>query len=455
MTDRDLQLEPSEPPPAGREPGSAPGQEPGNERGTPQAGRPPGRFSVAAVAGAAVCLLAAPPAFGQFITPAYSFRQGRPLNQNFSNLAVFGRALQNVPPYAFPFNSPFVSPFNNFPVAAASASFVSPGVSPFGAGFGGAYGGGYSSPYASSPGVGGYDSGYYSYADPYGGGLRGAADAIRGQGQFEQDFQKARLANQEVERSKLDTRRKIYDEWLYERANTPTVVDIQEKTQKLEQRRALLGMPLSEVLSGYALNTILDDLRKRANWAAKDPYGPIDPEVLRQINVTSQSSGGNVGVLKPVKEGGPLNWPLPLQDGAYQDEVRRLNQRATEAVKLVQNAGQVDPGTLNDIKEDVRRLRSKVSAHTDDLTPSQSIEANRFLNQLSDAVTALAQPDVAGYFTDKFAAKGKTVPELVQYMAQKGLKFAPATGGDEAAYSALYNSLAGYALQAAQSNAKE
>jgi hypothetical protein len=386
---------------------------------------------VAAVAGAAVCLLAAPPALGQVITPAYSFRQGRPLNQNFSNLAVLGRALQNFPPYVFP--------FNNFPVVAPAV--------PFAAGFGSTYGGGYASPYASSPGLGGYDSGYYSYADPYGGGLRGGADAIRSQGQFEQDFQKARLANQEVERSKVDTRRKIYDEWLYERANTPTVVDMQEKTQKLEQRRALLGMPLSEVLSGYALNTVLDDLRKKANWGGKDPYGPIDPELLRQINVTSQGSGGNVGVFKPVKEGGPLAWPLPLQAAAYQDEVRRLNQRAAEAVKLVLNAGQVDPGTLNDMKEDVRRLRSKVSAHIDDLTPSQSIEANRFLNQLDDGVKGLAQPDVASYFTDKFAAKGKTVPELVQFMASKGLKFAPATGGDEAAYSALYNYLVGYSLQ--------
>jgi hypothetical protein len=106
------------------------------------------------------------------------------------------------------------------------------------------------------------------------------------------------------------------------------------------------------------------------------------------------------------------------------------------------------------MKEDVRRLRSKVSAHIDDLTPSQSIEANRFLNQLSDAVTGLAQPDVASYFSDKFAAKGMTVPELVQFMATKGLKFAPATGGDEAAYSALYNYLLAYSLQASQTGGR-
>jgi hypothetical protein len=419
------------------------------------------RLGAAALAGVAAWLLAAP-AFGQYITPAFNMRAGQPLNQNYYNLAVLGRALQNFPPYAFA--PPVVAPVNPL----YQGGFGGGGLGAFGGGglgaFGGApaYGGGYSSPYASSPGysspgLGAYGGGYnpsdyynpysYSYADPYGGGLRGAAEAIRAQGQFEKDFQDARLRAQEVERSKLETRRKIYDEWLYERANRPTIVDDQQRTQQLENRRALLGMPLSEILSGYALNTLLDDLKKRANWGGKDTYGAIQPELLSHINVTSQSSGGNIGVLKPLLEGAPLPWPLVLKAGAYADELRRLDQRAAEAVKLVQNAGQVDPGTLNDMKEDIRRLRSKVSAHIDDLTPSQSIEANRFLNQLSDAVTGLAQPDVASYFTDKFAAKGKTVPELVQYMAQKGLKFAPATSGDEAAYSALYNYLVGYSLQ--------
>ena len=223
------------------------------------------------------------------------------------------------------------------------------------------------------------------------------------------------------------------------------MVDIQERTQKSELRRALVGMPLSEILNAYALNTLLRDLAKKGNWGVKDSYGPIDPETLKQINVTSRSSAGNVGVLKAVKEGAPLNWPLVLQGLAYQDEVRRLNQKAAEAVKLIQSTGVVAPAMLNEMKEDIQRLRAKVSGHTNDLTLSQSIEANRFLNQLDDAVTALRQPDANTYFT---LPKGKSVSELVKYMTEKGLEFAPAAGGDEAAYSALYNYLISYALQA-------
>src|SRR5581483_1792842 len=133
-----------------------------------------------------------------------------------------------------------------------------------------------------------------------------------------------------------------------------------------------------------------------------------------------------------LKDGTPLTWPLPLRSEVYQDEVRRLSQKAAEAVKLVQSTGQADAATLNDMRDDIAKLRGKMSANVNYLTPSQSIEANRFLNQFASAVQALQQPDVANYFTDKFAAKGRTVPDLVQYMQKHGLKFAPAVGGDEA-----------------------
>jgi serine/threonine protein kinase len=389
----------------------------------------------------------------------YGVPGGAPLTQTYYNLAVSGRAPSNFPPYALAFDAP-----NGFGPSPRLAAYFgdrgSFGV-PAGAGVTAytnttLYTPGYGWHYAGSPGTSGYGAGlganpYYVYFDPYGGGLRGAAAAIAGQGQFEQDSQRTRLLNQEVERLKVTAREKVYDEWLYERANAPLLVDIQERTAKVETRAARLGVPMSEILSGYALNTVLDDLAKKSNLTLKDPYGPIDPDLLRQINVTSRSGGGNVGPLKPVKQGAALTWPVALQGAPYQDEVRRLNQRAAEAVKLAQNTGSVEPGTLNDMKDDIRRLRSKVGAHIDELAPRQAIEANRFLNQLSEAVAALAQPDVATYFPDRFAAKGRTVPELVQFMAQHGLKFAPATGGDEAAYSALYNSLLGYSVQANQS----
>jgi hypothetical protein len=393
---------------------------------------------------------------GNLVNPRFQFYPGYPINQLAFNTRQLGRAAQNVPPWLYGYN-PY-PPVNYAPSYGGGYSTL-----PYGATLNAVSGGYPSTMYANGAGGGlgaqggygggyggdggGYSSPYYGgYPDPYGGGLTGASYAIAAQGKFEIDFQKARLLHQEVERSKIDTRRKIYDEWLYERANTPTLVDIQEATQKSEKRRALLGMPLSEVLNARALNILLDDLAKRGNWSAHDTYGPIDPDTLKLINVTS-GTGGNIGLLKSLKDGTPLTWPLPLQGSAYQEETRRLSQRAAEAVRLVQAKGQADAATLNDMKEDIKRLRGKLSSNVNNLTPSQSIEANRYLNQFGEAVRGLEQPDVANYFADNFAAKGKTVPDLVKYMQQKGLKFAPSSGGDEAAYSALYNYLVGYAIQ--------
>jgi hypothetical protein len=78
------------------------------------------------------------------------------------------------------------------------------------------------------------------------------------------------------------------------------------------------------------------------------------------------------------------------------------------------------------------------------MTPTQYVDARRFLNQLEDALTALQQPDVQNFFNGRWAAKGKTVGDLVKYMADNGLRFAPATQGDEAAYRMLQQRLAAY-----------
>jgi hypothetical protein len=308
-------------------------------------------------------------------------------------------------------------------------------------------------PYASSAGLYGgssYGSGspyngsaYYSYPDPYGGGLRGAAEAIDSQGRFEVLWQQSRLSAQEVERSKVDTRRKVYDEWLYELATQPTLEDLRERTQATELRRILHDPPLTDVVSGYALNTLLDNLRSRSDYA-RGPHIPLAPALLKDVNVTSRENGGNIGVLKNIKEGAPLPWPLPLQGAAYRKETVRLNRLAADAVNMAQNGGPVAAGTLNDMLEDVRVLREMVRANVNELTPSQSVEAKRFLGQLDDAILALKQQNVGNYFTERWAARGKTAGDLVAYMITHGLKFAPAVSGDETAYTSLYNALMAY-----------
>jgi hypothetical protein len=75
------------------------------------------------------------------------------------------------------------------------------------------------------------------------------------------------------------------------------------------------------------------------------------------------------------------------------------------------------------------------------MAPSQYVEGRRYLNQVEDAVRALEDPNVANYFNQNWVPKGKNVAELIKFMADKGLVFAPAVQGDTDSYRALYHLL--------------
>ena len=59
------------------------------------------------------------------------------------------------------------------------------------------------------------------------------------------------------------------------------------------------------------------------------------------------------------------------------------------------------------------------------------------VNDLRSSVQSLRNPDVAQYFQGQFRPQASTVAELAREMTAHGLRFAPATQGDQPAYSAL------------------
>jgi hypothetical protein len=413
-------------------------------------------LGVATLATMTALSLAAHPALAQRAPTAARVTPAAATMPMLARATVQAQAMRMFNPGSQPFNlgsgSLLAATFSPFPSAAlglyGSGSMTS--VSPYGTAYPSNPALNSTSPYGSGNPYDPYANSYYP--DPYGGGLQGAAAAISAQGKYEQAQARSRILNQSVEQEKINTRHRILEEWLYERALTPTLQQQREATQALELRRALQNPALAEILSGYALDLILDDLKAKLSQGAHGQAASLDPAILKQINVTSKASIGNLGALKPLKDGAPLSWPLPLQGEAYQEEVRRVNQKVVEAVQLVQSTGQVDAGALNDMQDDLDRLRAKVKSNINELLPTQVIEANRFLKQLESSRKALQQPDASKYLLDQFVAKGRTVPELIDHMATKGLSFAPATEGEEAAYLALHNFLKAFdrSLQAAQ-----
>jgi hypothetical protein len=278
----------------------------------------------------------------------------------------------------------------------------------------------------------------WTYYGEAGGFLIGASSVIDSSGKLMLSTQQARLMNEQVKREKLNTRRALIEEWLWERNNLPTLQDEIERIQRLSLRRMQNDPPITEITVGQALNELLTDIQKKAS--IQGPEITLNEEMLRKINVSPVGKGVNLG---PLKNEGALSWPLALKNPNFRRDREALNDLAKVAYNQG-SKGQVDAAVINQMNDSVDRLLGDLTNNIKEMGPSKYIEAKRFLNDLKDATRGLERNDVANFFNNKYAAKGNTVAELAKNMTRDGLRFAPAMPGDESAYVALHRLLAAY-----------
>jgi hypothetical protein len=403
--------------------------------------------------GAALALAVAPtnaqrvlPNSSTLVNPAFRVTPNLTLQQFAHNNAVMAATISQYPAWAFgynPYPSPVVNPYGVNPYAGYGSAY-----SPYG----GAGTLSTTSMYGGYDPAGSYGSPYSPYYDPYGGSvLRGYADILGAQGKFAVNVEQSKGMREQRRQAEIDTRRKLFEEWQYERANTPSLEDLREQDRKMARRRALNDPPVTEILSGTALNTLLDHLKIVQGMGARGQNIAIDDETLKKVNVTS-GAGGNVGLLK---NDGYLNWPLPLKGDEFNEERGAIDKALPKLVQQASASGRVDAGTLTETKKSLEALHEKLAKNVGEIGTSQYIESKRYLNFLNDAMRVLSNSDVEKYFNQTFTAKGKTAGELVKYMGDKGLKFAAATPGDEAAYRALHQALAVYDVSLSQAVAEK
>jgi hypothetical protein len=286
-----------------------------------------------------------------------------------------------------------------------------------------------------------YNTGPYTpYYDPYGGFMQGVAAVNQAQGEFLIQQEQAKVVGEQAKQAKLDTRRKSFDQYLYERDRRPSNEDERERARMLNLRRARNNPPPTEIWSGKALNDLLDGLQKMHAQHVSGPTIPLNPDILSKINVTTGTTEGSLGQLRG---DGKLQWPYALSDTPYDADRKKLDELAAGAYKEAEY-GRVKPATIRSMTKTVDDLAKKLKKNIKDITPSDYVDSKRFLNDMEQTIKVLRDPNVSNYVTKKWAAKGDTVSELVQNMTNQGLKFAPATRGDEAAYTALHSALVQY-----------
>ncbi len=291
---------------------------------------------------------------------------------------------------------------------------------------------------------------YYSSESPIGGYMRGYADVINSVTKGLIDEQQAMTMRESVKREKLETQRRAFDQWLYIRERLPTAEDDRQRDVAIQVRRALNDPPMSDISSGRALNVLLDDLGKRLGKDCAPQGAPISlrgDDVVAHLNFTDQENKGNPGMLKYVStEEGGLPWPLVLTGPQYRAD-RDLLDRLVRTTYKEAETGRADAGNIESMSAVVQKLQQSLTDNIRDLTPNQYGEARRFLSDFDGALTFLRQPNARVYFGSK-APKATNIGDLVQDMLSRGLRFAPATTGDEPVYFAVHRALVMYASMA-------
>lgn len=283
-----------------------------------------------------------------------------------------------------------------------------------------------------------YMSPYPGYNDGLGGYLRGAAAVYTAQGQFMISREQSRQMRTQRQMMEVDYRRRVFDEWLYERQNTPTLEDYRQASIREEQRRSLTQPPLTEILNGSSLNTLLG-LAKQAK--SKDlPNMRLSEDMLTHINV-NPGSNYSVGAVKNLKDSG-LNWPLALQSKDFETERKAIDDQIANAVNQAKASGKVDGATLQQLVNAQRDLENKLRANSGNLTPNEFVTSKHFLKEIDDSLKAMQQADLSKYFAK--ITDCKTTQDLVERMNKDGLRFGPAAGGDESAYQALHYAMSSY-----------
>lgn len=303
-------------------------------------------------------------------------------------------------------------------------------------------------PNVPSGGVVGFPWGLFN-VDPYGGALQGSAAVINAQGNFMVSREQAAILREKARQERVKTRRDIFDQWKYERENTPTIEEERIRIVKMDLSRSLNNPPETEIFSGKSLNDILAGIQLTSipqNITSRK----LTSELLKQINLTQEggNNGANVGILR---NEGKLTWPLAFASLKPADETKRITDRIssiTEAAYGQALAGSVDRAILRDLNSQIKaledRLTASIAAGMGDVTSGQILEAKRYIESLKSAARVLERPDAGEYLNGRKTAQGGDIASLVRHMTDLGLRFAPANRGNEGAYRSLHQGLVEY-----------
>jgi hypothetical protein len=269
----------------------------------------------------------------------------------------------------------------------------------------------------------------------YQGYLSGAADITRANAVYHNTIQQAKLVRQEGIRTSLEKLRPMIEEAEWERALMLDPEKIRQQALQRELDRARISPPLSDIWSGRSLNALLRHLIAQQKEGMRGPNVPLSDDTVVHLNLTP---GGDVRLLR---DNGNLEWSEVLQREIFKENRDKLDKLMKDAYRSLRSDKVPENATIIELQRSFRSMMDTLDTNVASLTPDEYIEASRYLSYVKDTIAALRDPNVVQFFKSRWMANARSVTELIRFMCEKQLQFAPATPKDEAAYVALYKAL--------------
>ncbi|MSU76569.1 MAG: hypothetical protein EXS16_00595 [Gemmataceae bacterium] len=291
----------------------------------------------------------------------------------------------------------------------------------------------------------GFGNPFFPIGSPGFNKLNGQADVMRAFGDVTNSYEQARIAREKANQAKIETKRQAFDQMLYEKANTPTYLE-QLAKDKSDYLTRIMNFPQkAEIYDGRSLNTMLPLLQNLSESGSQGPPIALPKFAVSALNL---SVGGqpSVGMLA---NKAPLRWPSGLR-GTYQKNLDKLIPAAVESVI----DGALSIKLLKDIRGEMKSLREDTRAklQRDEIDSSSYFRAIEFYNDLEPSINALDRPDARNQLSGVYESKARNVPELVEFLWDNGLGFAPASPGNQNAYQVTHDAFVRFA-RTAQSSA--
>jgi hypothetical protein len=234
----------------------------------------------------------------------------------------------------------------------------------------------------------------------------------------------------------------------HSRKGGTTATPDEEKLSEQARNHALIAARNkpsdTSIYAAGPLNVLLEDLERAGDDGAAIRDTPVNADTLAHINLTTIPNGPTAGLLR---EGSAPPWPAvftvdPLKS-ATEETRKSIDLYLPRAIAAIKDH-KPDTVLVWKLQDEVISLQQVLHRQVSRLKPDVFVEASRHIQQLKEAVAVLARDDAAKYLNSTFTVavgKVKTVPELVAYMAENHLTFAPAVAGDETAYLDLHKAL--------------